>query len=207
MHHETKLTPAAERTHFLGWITTLVHEHRARLVAVARQQGLSPEDALDCVQDAFFTFLRRQDAPSLGERTTEAKRLLSTLVVHAAMNQRRKQRRRTPPTKLDVPEASADLPSTSSLVAQAEARVALVQCVERLSHMQQAVVRLRLLDDYPGEEVSSMLGLSPENVRVLLFRARLQLRQCLVLPPEETEGLRSQSSPAPHAGIPRTGTG
>jgi len=193
MHHETKLAQDRERTHFLGWITTLVHGHRARLVAIARQQGLSPEDALDCVQDAFFTFLRRPDALSLGERTTEAKRLLSTLVVHAAMNHRRKLKRRALPSELDVSEATSDLPSSSTLVAQAEARVALVQCVERLSHMQQAVVRLRLLDDYPGEEVSSILGLSPENVRVLLFRARLQLRQCLVLPEEETEGLQRQS--------------
>jgi RNA polymerase sigma-70 factor (ECF subfamily) len=189
MHHETKVAPETERTHFLGWIATLVHEHRARLVALARQQGLSPEDALDCVQDAFFTFLQRPDALSLSERTTEAKRLLSTLTVHAAMNQRRKLKRRAPPPELDVPEATAALPSSATLIAQAEARVALVQCVERLSRMQQAVVRLRLLDDYPGEEVSSILGLSPENVRVLLFRARLQLRECLVLPEEDSKAV------------------
>jgi RNA polymerase sigma-70 factor (ECF subfamily) len=197
MHHETHSAPDQGRTHFVAWITALVHEHRARLVAIARQQGLSPEDALDCVQDAFFTFLRRPDAPSLREGTTEARRLLATLVVHTAMNQRRKLKRRAPHSEIDVPEAAADLPSSETLVEQAEVRVALVRCVERLSHMQQAVVRLRLLDDYPGEEVSSILGLSPENVRVLLFRARLQLRQCLVLPAEDEPGLQSQSPQEP----------
>jgi RNA polymerase sigma factor (sigma-70 family) len=176
MHEEPKTAFETERAAFLARVTTLVHAHRARLLSLARRRGLTPEDALDCVQDAFFTFLRLPLAGPLAEHSLEAGHLLSTLVVHTALNQRRKQERREPPPGSEVPELPADLPSAEGLLAQAEARAELIQCVERLSQVQQAVVRLRLLEDCPGEEVSSLLGLSPENVRILLFRARGRLR-------------------------------
>ncbi|NBD11938.1 MULTISPECIES: RNA polymerase sigma factor [Corallococcus] len=173
--------PATERAEFLSWITLLVHQHRARLVTSARRRGLPPEDALDCVQDAFVTFLRMPEATTLSARSNEVERLLSTLVAHAALNQRRKLARRSLPAEIELSEVASDLPSADTLVAEAEARVSLVRCVEQLSQMQQAVIRLRLLDECPGEEVSTLLGLSPENVRILLFRARQRLRECLVL--------------------------
>lgn len=181
---------ATERAEFLTWITTLVHRHRARLVTNARRQGLPAEDALDCVQDAFVTFLKMPEARTLGPQTHEVERLLSTLVVHAAMNQRRKVARRALPAEIDLSELAAELPSADTLVAEAEARVSLVRCVEQLSQMQQAVIRLRLLDECPGEEVSTLLDLSPENVRILLFRARQRLRECLIL--------AMQNQDAPH---------
>ncbi|MBZ4421400.1 RNA polymerase sigma factor [Myxococcus sp. RHSTA-1-4] len=169
------------REGFLAWVTTLVHAHRAHLLATARRRGLEAEDALDCVQEAFFTFLRLPDADLLAARTEEAGRLLTTLVVHTALNHRRKVARRAPEPEDTLSELAADLPSADELVARAETRAELVRCVERLSRMQQAVVRLRLLDECPGEEVSELLGLSPENVRIHLFRARRQLRECLEL--------------------------
>lgn len=181
MSEDTPPDSATERAAFLSWITLLVHQHRARLVTSARRRGLPPEDALDCVQDAFVTFLRMPEATTLSARSNEVERLLSTLVAHAALNQRRKLARRALPAEFDLPEVAADLPSADTLVAEAEARVSLVRCVEQLSQMQQAVIRLRLLDECPGEEVSTLLGVSPENVRILLFRARQRLRECLVL--------------------------
>ena len=42
---------------FLEWVTRLVHTHRGRLYGLARREGLREEDSLDCVQDAFHTFL------------------------------------------------------------------------------------------------------------------------------------------------------
>ncbi|CAM4364153.1 sigma-70 family RNA polymerase sigma factor [Corallococcus exiguus] len=172
---------ATERAQFLSWITLLVHQHRARLVTSARRRGLPPEDALDCVQDAFVTFLRMPEATTLSARSSEVERLLSTLVAHAALNQRRKLARRALPTEIELSEVASDLPSADTLVAEAEARVSLVRCVQQLSQMQQAVIRLRLLDECPGEEVSTLLEISPENARILLFRARQRLRECLVL--------------------------
>ena len=50
---------------FLGWVTLLVHRYRTRLVRIARREGLRADDALDCVQDAFMSFLTLPQARML----------------------------------------------------------------------------------------------------------------------------------------------
>lgn len=174
----------ARRAGFLSWVTTLVHAHRGGLAALGRKQGLPPEDALDCVQDAFFTFLRLPDADGLAAKTDEAGRLLATLVTHAAQNRRRRNATVLKHAGAEATEVAAELPSAEALMARAELQAHLVRCVDRLNQMQQAVVQLRLVDERPGEEVSTLLGVSPEHVRVLLFRARVRLRECLELSAE-----------------------
>src|SRR5947209_18917290 len=42
----------------LSVLSETARAERTRLVAVARREGLAPEDAVDCVQDAFCTYLR-----------------------------------------------------------------------------------------------------------------------------------------------------
>lgn len=50
--------PAAEAPPgLLAWLTHLVHLHRARLIRVVRREGLQAEDAFDCVQETFTSFL------------------------------------------------------------------------------------------------------------------------------------------------------
>ena len=51
-----------------------------------------------------------------------------------------------------------------------------------LSEVQRAVVTLRMLDEVAGERVATTLGLSPENVAVLLHRAKAALRGCMAEP-------------------------
>lgn len=158
---------------------------------MSRLALVEPEHATDAqralleevrrVQEAFFTFLTLPDADRLAAREDEAGRLLATLVAHAALNQRRKVERRGELPEEAAPEQEAALPSADALVEAAEQRVGLVRCVERLGRMQRAVVQLRLVDERPGEEVSEVLGVSPQHVRVLLFRARQRLRECLEL--------------------------
>jgi RNA polymerase sigma-70 factor, ECF subfamily len=184
-----------ERAHFFSWVTTLVQQHRARLVAIAQRKGLPAQDALDCVQDAFFTFMRMPDACALTERTEEAGRLLATLVSHVALNLRRKLERRAAVPEFDLAESASDLPTPEALFEEAETRVSLIRCVQQLSLMQQAVIRMKLLEDRPGEEISTLLNLSPENVRILQFRARQRLKECLVLAMKDEERAQLSSPP------------
>ena len=182
MRDETNEAAGAARASFLRGVTPLVRTHRARLLALARGQGLAAEDALDCVQDALSAFLQSAEALGLARCPEEAGRVLCARVVHAAQNQRRWLARRAPAADdTDALALAGDAPGPDDLVERAEARSQLLQCVERLTRMQQAVVRLRLLEEHPGEEVSELLGVSAQNVRVLLFRARQRLRECLVL--------------------------
>ena len=45
----------------LEGISQLARERRSALAALARAEGVSPEDAVDCVQEALCTLLDRLD--------------------------------------------------------------------------------------------------------------------------------------------------
>ena len=79
-------TPAAapEGAGFFDWVTRLVHQHRARLVRVVRREGLGAEDALDCVQDAFYGFLTLPQARLLVEEPDDSAKLLTVLAKNVA---------------------------------------------------------------------------------------------------------------------------
>jgi RNA polymerase sigma-70 factor (ECF subfamily) len=166
---------------FTAWVTELVDRHRDRLVSLVRRQGLHAEETFDCVQEAFHTFLRLPQARALAGHAEESGRLLTTIARNAA----RTRRRRAATLRLRTAEAPAvdglldEGAGAEQLLARAEETASLRQCVRSLNEMQQAVVTLRLLEDLPGEQVASTLGLSPQNVAVLLHRAKASLRGCM----------------------------
>jgi len=166
---------------FLGWVGQLVHRHRAELAAVARAEGLTPEDAFDAVQDAFRTFLTLPAAHPLIDAGEPSRRLLITLTRNVARNRRRLHARARPHT--GDPELLAALPASEAgadeLIAAAEDQIRLHRCVQTLADVQRAVVTLRMLDDVPGEDVAVALGITPGHVAVLLHRAKNNLLTCM----------------------------
>jgi len=166
---------------FLRWVGELVHRHRRELVAVARAEGLTAEDAIDAVQDAFQTFLTLPAAHPLVDAGDESRRLLITLARNVARNGRRLHARAKP--HLGDPALVAGLPAAAAgaddLYAAAEDQVRLHHCVQTLAEIQRAVVTLRMLDDVPGEDVATALGLTPGHVAVLLHRAKANLYTCM----------------------------
>jgi RNA polymerase sigma-70 factor (ECF subfamily) len=172
--------PVGAGTAFSGWVTGLVREHRSRLVAVARREGLGAEDAFDAAQEAFAAFLilpqARELAPSEWARHT-----LVALVRNVARNARRLHAVARPHASDDATVAAlADRgDAADERLAGAEERGRLERCVARLADVQRAVVTLRMLDDLPGEDVARELGLRPGHVAVLLHRAKAHLRACM----------------------------
>lgn len=81
-----------------------------RLAAIARREGVSASDALDVVQDAFYTLLKRED---LRDKSEDAARMLSTIVRNAARNARRRHHHAKP----HVDEAAGALGVTPGHVA------------------------------------------------------------------------------------------
>ncbi|WP_434151541.1 sigma-70 family RNA polymerase sigma factor [Methylocaldum gracile subsp. desertum] len=55
----------------------------------------------------------------------------------------------------------------------------LQQCMRRLSPRLAQLFVLKELHDLSNEEICKELGVSATNVWVMLYRARLRLRQCL----------------------------
>lgn len=151
---------------------------RVALVAVARREGLAAEDAVECVQDALGTFLqllRRGETPP---EIASWPAFLSTVTRNAARNRRRRHHLAMPHDGIDV--VLDDGISTEELVARAEDHMRLRACVGRLCGTQRAVVTLRLLEERAGEDVASTLGITRGHVDVLLHRAKLALRACML---------------------------
>src|SRR6202044_3720763 len=75
---------------FYGWVTLLVHRHRARLARAVRREGVRADDALDCVQEAFLSFLNLPQARLLVGRPDDSARMLAILARNIARNRRRR---------------------------------------------------------------------------------------------------------------------
>jgi len=166
---------AAKKDDPLERITRLVRGDRRALVAVARSEGLGPEESLECVQDALCTFLTRErDAPTKDDDHALAS--VKTIVRNAARNFRRKHRRLAYADVADEPSAT---PNAEEVLAMAEDVVRLRACVAELCSVQRAVVMLRLLEERSGEDAAEALGLERGHVDVLVHRAKAALKVCM----------------------------
>ncbi|NMO17528.1 sigma-70 family RNA polymerase sigma factor [Pyxidicoccus fallax] len=173
----------APSTHlpFLGWVSELARTHTRDLTRVAQREGLSAEDALDALQEAFHTFLMLPRARTLSGEREDAHALLSVLVRNTARNMRRRHHRAVPHESAEALEAlGTQEPGVDELLTLAEDHVKLHGCVSRLNEVQRHVVTLRMLEELSGAEVAQALSLTPGNVAVLLHRAKAELQRCVM---------------------------
>jgi RNA polymerase sigma-70 factor (ECF subfamily) len=165
-------------------LTDLVRSERMALMSVAVHEGLTAEEALECVQDALCTWLGKRDRelqPSADQPPLGA--TLSTMVRNAARNWRRRHRRLKPHTAIDDEAAlAASDANAEQLLDLAEDSLRLQTCVAELREVERAVVSLRLLEERSGEDVARELGLSRSHVDVLVHRAKATLRVCMGAP-------------------------
>jgi RNA polymerase sigma-70 factor (ECF subfamily) len=169
------------RAAFLAGVERLVHANRLSLAAVARHEGLGPEDALDAVQEAFQTFLARPEAARLVEEPEQARHLLTTLARNVARNRRRIHAVARPHLSdaVTLDALPADVADVEETLAAAEQHVRLAGCMLTLAEIPRTVVTLRMLDELPGEDVARLLGVSPGHVAVMLHRAKASLLTCM----------------------------
>ena len=179
MTQNSTIPAPAERTAFLAWVGRLVHQHRSTLAAVARREGLTPEDAFDAVQEALHTFITLPEAQPLVDDPEQSRNLLVALTRNVARNRRRLHAVARPhgDEALDsIPAAAASVEET---IVAAEEHVRLEGCMLTLAEVPRAVVTLRMLEDLPGEDVARTLGITPGHVAVLLHRAKASLLDCM----------------------------
>ncbi len=184
------LEPAQQGDPFLSWVGRLVHDHRGRLVAVARGEGLGPEEAFDVVQEAFQSFLTLPAARTLVDARDDSRHLLVTVTRNLARNRGRLAALARPHDSDPAALASlpAPTPSVEELLSAAEDQVRLRGCVASLGEIQRAVVTLRMLDEIDGEDVARTLDITAGHVAVLLHRAKANLLDCMT---NETERKRA----------------
>ncbi len=69
----------------------------------------------------------------------------------------------------------------ATALARADVRRHLAFCLEQLPHAQREAFTLREADELSTEALCKILQVTPNNLGVLLFRARNRLRTCLEL--------------------------
>lgn len=167
------------RLPILDLLPRLLAQHRRALAAVARREGLPPEEAIDCVQDGLCTLLQLAQRGEIALAESTMTRSLTAIVRNAARNRRRRHRLARPHAPLHAIDLPSPDPGSDALCERAEQRDRVEACVAQLSERQRAVVMLRLLEERDGQDVAAELGLTRTHVDVLLHRAKHCLRACL----------------------------
>lgn len=162
----------------LDHISHIARTRRGALAAAARAEGLTAEDAIDAVQDALATLLV-MPTESLPREASEWEPFVATLVRNAARNKRRRHFLSRPHDPLESHVIVDSASEVEAAIVRAEEHVRLRGCVAELCDTQRAVVALRMLEERPGEEVATTLGISPAYVATLLYRAKAALSSCM----------------------------
>lgn len=161
----------------LEWLTATIRKNRPQWIKIALEEGLSPEDALECVQDALCGELTRDPGNVINEEHAHAR--LRVTVRNAARNARRLHHRAKNHVQWDANAHQPNHTDVETIVSQAEDFVRLNACVAKLCEIQQSVVMLRLLEERSGQNVAKEIGVSRNHVDVLLSRAKNSLRNCM----------------------------
>jgi RNA polymerase sigma-70 factor (ECF subfamily) len=174
-----RVVDTVETSDALEALTELVRTERSALAGAARREGLSPEDAVECVQDALCTLLSQVQRGEIAVDKDAWRPLLVTMVKNAAKNGRRRHHRARAHDDIDAVTPAINAPRADDLLAHAEEQVRLRACIAELCEVQRAVVMLRLLGEEPGEDVAATLGITRGHVDVLAHRAKANLRVCM----------------------------
>lgn len=164
---------------------TLVEAHLPALLAGAMAIGLQRADAEEVVQETFATFLSGLDR---FEGRSSVRTYLFGILYHKASHLRAKARREEGTEDIEAVVAArfdADGmwarpprgPEAEFL--DGEIRAWIERCSEGLSSDQRAVFFLKEVERESPEGICNALGVSTANLRVLLHRAKLKLRECL----------------------------
>lgn len=166
-------------------VDDLVRQYSGPLFAASLAMGFSEADAEDLVQDTFVSFL---GATGRFEGRSTVKTYLFGILYNKASAIWRLRRRETP---FDEAEPDIELrfdargmwarppqgPEDAALSGEVAAWIK--RCSENLTLPQRSAFFMREVEGEKTESLCNILGVSPTNLRVLFFRARTRLRECL----------------------------
>jgi RNA polymerase sigma-70 factor, ECF subfamily len=165
-----------------GAYAELHERYDARMVALAMSHGLSRAVAQEAVQETWAAVVRNIHA---FEGRSALKTWIFRILVNTAAAHAKRERRSIPVaggsgTVIELGEArrAAAMPADEHVIWN-ETLGKLRAAIESLSPVQRNVITLRDVHGWSPEEVRAHLGLTEGNERVLLHRARTQVRRTL----------------------------
>lgn len=148
---------------------------RHMMYAAALRIGLHREEAADAVQKTLLRLWRSRNG--LPDDDLE----LSAYCIKALRNECisciRRRHPSAPMNDFKISLQSDD----SDLVENTDTLRHLERLIDSLPENQRIVLRMKSFGDFDNEEIEKATGLSPENIRQLLSRARKRLRMMMKL--------------------------
>lgn len=163
----------------------VVRECLPALLRTARASGLTSDRAADAVQGSLLVFVQR--AAEFDGRARVCT-WLHGILWRKIWEQRRAVRRDAEHDDIDrVVEARFDADGNwtrppqgpAEALARGEFLGELEACLGRLPAAQRVAFTLREVEGFETAEICKILDVSPNNLGVMLFRARNALRECL----------------------------
>jgi len=143
----------------------------------------SYEDAKDIVQDVFLKFSQLSQ-----ENIDDKKSYLIRMVVNLSIDRKRKLKKQTkayPGPWLPEPIATDD--PHLALHRKQILSYSMLVLLEKLNSKQRAVFILREAFDYDHDDIARVLGITPENSRKVLSRAKSDLRADANVAPDKAQ--------------------
>jgi RNA polymerase sigma-70 factor (ECF subfamily) len=168
-----------------GALEALVRAHSGALLGAALGLGLADTDAEELVQETFAAFLKGL------ERFEGRSRLRTYLfgILYNKASELRRRRGREQPLEGDDPahESRFDARGHWARPPQGPEEAALskevseiiARCAEGLTTAQRAAFFMKEVQGADPREICNVLDVSGTHLRVILFRARVKLRECL----------------------------
>ena len=172
----------------------VIREALPGLLRAARAAGLPAERAEDAAHATILVFLQRAEA---FDGRARASTWLHGILANKVAETRRAEVREEGVENIDeVFEARFDATGSWSRppvgvlesLAREDARLLITACRAGVPGRQRRALVLRDVDEVDTDAVCKILAVSPNNLGVLLFRARVRMRECL-----EASGVRGSA--------------
>jgi RNA polymerase sigma-70 factor, ECF subfamily len=171
----------------------LVERHGRRLFRLAFRLMANEEDAEDVVQETFLRAYRGLDR--FDERAGVGT-WLHRIATNCALDLLRVRKRRADPGPPSVP------PGPEALVQGGELQARIGVALGSMTPAERVAFTLRHFEGGTTEEISEILGCSPNATKQAVFRAVQKLRQALEAPPRPGADSRPANTRVPAEGGP-----
>ncbi|MFH1723093.1 MAG: sigma-70 family RNA polymerase sigma factor [Elusimicrobiota bacterium] len=166
-------------------VANVVEAHAGDLLRASFGMGLKEVDAEELVSETFATFL---DVLDRFEGRSSVRTFLFGILYRKALERGRKRSRELATDPIDqVFESRFNVFGRWSkppqgpeeeVLSQETARL-IGECLDGLTPSQRAAFHLKEVEHESSASICNILGVSDTNLRVILFRSRIKLRECL----------------------------
>ena len=164
-------------------MSQLILDYTKILRRAALGMGFKDDIADDLVQNTWVTFF---DVANRYEGRSKIKTFLFGILYNKARELRRNEKKHSH-DEWDEFESRFDdnghwikAPKGPELFAQESEGMNLISdCLEKLPSQQRTAFTLKEVQELTGHEISDIMGISVNNLGVLSFRAKANLRECL----------------------------